>query len=248
MSGKKKSSSINASKVPQDSLNSLEAIQHELNSGDEHIAAMLSQIIDRLRADRFGQRQAEINRTTRETSIKLAIDLDGKGESTIQTGVGFLDHMLNHIARHGLFDLQLEATGDVEVDDHHTVEDVGICLGQAIETAVGQKKGIRRYGFFIAPMEEAQAQVAVDLSGRPAVVYQVQYRGSKIGSFDVELVEEFLRAFANNAKMNLHVNVPFGTNNHHIAEAIFKALGKALRQACEFDPREQSIPSTKGSL
>ncbi len=156
--------------------------------------------------------------------------------------------MLNHIGRHGLIDLRVKARGDLHVDHHHTVEDVGICLGEAIGQAVGDKRGIRRYGFFIAPMEDSLAQVVVDLSGRAATVYRVKYRGSKIGDFDVQLVEEFLRALALNAKMNLHVTVPYGTNNHHIAEAIFKSLGKALRMAVERDPREKSVPSTKGVL
>lgn len=195
-----------------------------------------------------GQRRANITRKTKETQIELSLDLDGSGQANVDTGVGFFDHMLIHIARHGLFDLTLKAKGDLHVDDHHTVEDVGICLGEAIAQAVGNKKGIRRYGFFIAPMEESLAQVVVDLSGRAAVVYRVKYCGSKTGTFDVQLVEEFLRAIAINAKMNLHIEVPYGTNNHHIAEAIFKALGKALRQACERDPRETSVPSTKGML
>lgn len=194
------------------------------------------------------QRRARVSRTTKETTINLSLNLDGAGKVKVDTGVGFFDHMLDHVGRHGLFDLEIRAKGDLHVDDHHTVEDVGICLGQAIAEAVGDKQGIRRYGFFIAPMEDALAQVAVDLSGRAAVVYKVRYRGGKIGSFDVQLVEEFLRAVALNARMNLHVLVPHGTNNHHIAEAIFKALGKALRMACEPDPRETSVPSTKGVL
>jgi imidazoleglycerol-phosphate dehydratase len=193
-------------------------------------------------------RQATISRATKETRIELKLDLDGAGKVSVDTGVGFFDHMLDHIGRHGLFDLSVQAKGDLQVDDHHTVEDVGICLGEAIARAVGDKKGIRRYGFFILPMEEALAEVAVDLSGRAATVYCVEYRGSKIGRFDVQLVEEFLRAVALNARMNLHVTVPYGTNNHHIAEAICKALGKALRMAVERDPRETSIPSTKGTL
>lgn len=196
----------------------------------------------------FFARKALVRRSTKETRIEVALDLDGTGRVAAETGVGFFDHMLNHIGRHGLFDLAVRAKGDLHVDHHHTVEDVGICLGQALAQALGDKKGIRRYGFFIAPMEESQAIVAVDLSGRTAVVYNVKYRGSKIGDFDVELVEEFLRALAANARMNLQVTVPFGTNNHHIAEAIFKALGKALRQAVEIDPREGSVPSTKGIL
>lgn len=193
-------------------------------------------------------RRAEIRRATKETRIDLSLELDGTGRVSARTGVGFFDHMLDHIGRHGLFNLSVGAEGDLHVDDHHTVEDVGICLGEAIARAIGDKRGIRRYGFFMLPMEEALAQVAIDLSGRAATVYQVAYRGSKIGGFDVQLVEEFLRAVALNARMNLHVTVPYGTNNHHIAEAIFKAFGKALRMAVEPDPRETSVPSTKGTL
>jgi imidazoleglycerol-phosphate dehydratase len=193
-------------------------------------------------------RSAVVQRSTKETRIELSLNLDGTGRVRAETGVGFFDHMLDHIGRHGLFDLSVVARGDLHVDDHHTVEDVGICLGEAIARCVGDKKGIHRYGFFIAPMEDALAQVAVDLSGRACTVYNVKYRGSKIGAFDVQLVEEFLRAVSLNAKMNLHVTVPYGANNHHIAEAIFKALGKALRMAVEHDPRETSVPSTKGVL
>lgn len=193
-------------------------------------------------------RTATVNRATKETRIDLTLDLDGSGKVRVDTGIGFFDHMLDHIGRHGLFDLTIKASGDLHVDDHHTVEDVGICLGKAIAEAVGDKKGIHRYGFFIAPMEEALAQVAVDLSGRAATVYKAQYRGSKIGTFDVQLVEEFLRAVSLNAQMNLHVWVPYGTNNHHVAEAICKAVGKALRMAVEHDLRETAIPSTKGTL
>ena len=197
---------------------------------------------------RTAHRRATITRSTKETRIDLTLDLDGSGQVEAKTGVGFFDHMLEHVGRHGLFDLTIKASGDLHVDDHHTVEDVGICLGQALAEAVGDKRGIRRYGFFAAPMEETLAQVAVDLSGRAATVYKVKYRGSKIGTFDVQLVEEFLRALALNAKMNLHVTVPYGTNNHHIAEAICKTLGKALRMALERDPRETAVPSTKGIL
>jgi len=194
------------------------------------------------------RRRATVRRSTKETDITLTLNLDGKGKVSVDTGVGFFDHMLDHIGRHGLFDLSVKAKGDLHVDDHHTVEDVGICLGQAIDQAIGDKKGIRRYGFFVVPMEETAAQVVIDLSGRTATVYKVKYKGSKIGTFDVQLVEEFLRAVALNAKMNLHVTVPYGTNNHHIAEAIFKAFGKALRMATEIDPRESAVPSTKGVL
>ncbi len=193
-------------------------------------------------------RRATIERKTRETAIRLELNLDGTGRTDVHSGIGFFDHMLDHIGRHGLLDLSITAKGDLHVDDHHTVEDVGICLGQAIATALGNKAGIRRYGFFVVPMEESLAQVAVDLSGRTAVVYQAKYRGPKIGTFDVQLLEEFLRAVAGNARMNLHVNVPYGTNDHHIAEAICKAFGKALRMAVEPDPREAGVPSTKGSL
>jgi imidazoleglycerol-phosphate dehydratase len=193
-------------------------------------------------------RLAVVRRKTKETQIELVLDLDGAGRVDVNTGVGFFDHMLHHIGRHGLFDLSIQAKGDLHVDDHHTVEDVGICLGEAIAQAIGDKRGIRRYGFFMLPMEESLAHVAVDLSGRAAIAYRVKYRGAKIGTFDVQLVEEFLRAVAHNAKMNLHVSVPYGTNNHHIAEAIFKALGKALRAAVERDPRETDVPSTKGIL
>ena len=193
-------------------------------------------------------RQATIERKTKETEISLTLDLDGQGRVELATGVGFFDHMLDHLGRHGLFDLSIQAKGDLHVDAHHTVEDVAICLGQAIDQAVGDKAGIFRYGHFAVPMEETLAQVTVDLSGRPVLVYRVDYPGEKVGAFDVELVEEFLRALANNARMNLHVTVPYGTNNHHIAEAIFKALGKALAMAVARDPRRKGVPSTKGAL
>lgn len=196
----------------------------------------------------MAKRTGRIHRKTKETDILLTIDLDGSGKVTAETGVGFFNHMLDHVGRHGLFDLIVRAKGDLQVDAHHTVEDVAICLGQAIREALGDKKGIRRFGFFMVPMDEAMAQVAVDLSGRASLVYRVKYRGGKIGEFDVELVQEFLNALSQNAGMNLHVVVPYGTNNHHIAEAIFKALGKALRMAVEIDPREKAVPSTKGRL
>jgi imidazoleglycerol-phosphate dehydratase len=195
-------------------------------------------------------RSASLSRQTKETQIQLSINLDGTGQSSIKTGVGFFDHMLDLLARHSLIDLKVEATGDLHIDAHHTVEDVGIVLGQAIDKAVGDKKGIHRYGWAIVPMDEALAQVAVDLSGRPAFVFNVKFTGETIGQqFDVELVDEFLKSVATNARMNLHVNVPYGTNNHHIAEAIFKATAKALRQAVSIDPRAaDQVPSTKGSL
>jgi imidazoleglycerol-phosphate dehydratase len=194
------------------------------------------------------KRTAEISRQTRETRIKLSINLDGTGKSKCETGVGFFDHMLDLLSRHSLIDLNLSADGDLQVDAHHTVEDVGIVLGQAIEKALGDKRGIQRYGWAMTPMDESLAQVAIDLSGRAAFVWRVNFTGPLIGAFPAELVEEFCKALANSAKMNLHVSVPYGTNNHHIAEAIFKGLAKALRQAVGFDPRNQEVPSTKGSL
>jgi imidazoleglycerol-phosphate dehydratase len=193
-------------------------------------------------------RAAEISRQTRETKIKLSINLDGSGQSHCETGVGFFDHMLELLTRHSLADLNLTAEGDLQVDAHHTVEDVGIVLGQALEKALGDKSGIRRYGWAAVPMDESLAQVAVDLSGRAAFVWRVEFTGPLIGSFPVELVEEFFKALANSARMNLHVQVPYGSNNHHIAEAVFKATARALRQAVELDPRQTGVPSTKGSL
>jgi imidazoleglycerol-phosphate dehydratase len=193
-------------------------------------------------------RNSDISRQTKETKIRVAIDLDGSGKSTIKTGVGFFDHMLELLARHSLIDLVVEAEGDLQVDPHHTVEDVGIVIGQAIEKSLGDKRGIYRYGWAIVPMDEVLAQVAIDLSGRPAFVFNAKFSGSLIGNFPVELIEEFFKSIATNAKMNLHVNVPYGTNNHHISEAIFKATAKALRQATSSDPRNSDVPSTKGSL
>lgn len=193
-------------------------------------------------------RVANIERDTKETRIRLKLDLDGVGRYQIDTGCGFLDHMLSHLARHGFFDLTASASGDLNVDAHHTVEDMGICLGRAINEALGDKKGITRFGSAVVPMEDALAEVAIDLCGRPCCVYNVEYRADKIGDFDVELVGEFLRSLANGALMNLHINVPYGSNNHHIAEAIFKALGRALSQAVSTDPRCSDVPSTKGLL
>jgi imidazoleglycerol-phosphate dehydratase len=194
-------------------------------------------------------RTADITRQTKETKIHVTLDLDGKGTSSIHTGVGFFDHMLDLLARHSLIDLTVEAEGDLQVDAHHTVEDVGIVIGQAIEKAIGDKKGINRYGWAIIPMDESLAQVVTDLSGRPAFIFNVKFTGASIGNFPVELVDEFFKSIATNAKMNLHVNVPYGTNNHHIAEAIFKAFARALRHAATIDPRAaDQVPSTKGSL
>lgn len=193
-------------------------------------------------------RTAEIHRQTRETKVAVELNLDGSGDASVHTGVGFLDHMLDLLSRHSLIDLNVEAEGDLQVDAHHTVEDVGIVIGQAMEKALGDKRGITRYGWAIVPMDESLAQVAVDLSGRAAFVFKVQFKGESIGAFPVELVEEFFKALCTNAKMNLHITVPYGSNNHHISEAIFKATARALRQAVSQDPRSDAVPSTKGSL
>jgi imidazoleglycerol-phosphate dehydratase len=194
-------------------------------------------------------RNATINRETKETRIELRLELDGRGDADVRTSVGFLDHMLDHLAKHSLCDLYVRAEGDTHVDDHHTVEDVAICLGEALEQALGDKAGIARYGSARVPMDEALADVAVDLSGRSAVVWNVRFAGAKIGAFDTQLIEEFLRRFAGVAKFNLHVTVPYGGNDHHIAEAIFKAFAQSLRQAKAVDPdRGGEVPSTKGKL
>jgi imidazoleglycerol-phosphate dehydratase len=193
-------------------------------------------------------RTAQLSRSTKETQITLSINLDGTGSVSAQTGVGFFDHMLDLLGRHSLIDLDVKATGDLHVDAHHTVEDVGIVLGQALEQSLGDKRGIFRYGWAIVPMDESLAQVAIDLSGRPAFVFNVPFKGPLIGNFPTELVEEFFKALATTAKMNLHVSVPYGNNNHHIAEAIFKATAKALRQAVSHDSRNTGVPSTKGTL
>lgn len=194
-------------------------------------------------------RTATIERETNETKIRLCWTLDGTGQTDCRTGVGFLDHMLDHLGKHSLGDLDVAAEGDLHVDDHHTVEDVAICLGEALGEALGDKAGITRYGSARVPMDESLAEVTVDLSGRAAVVWQVCFAADKIGTLDTQLIEEFLRRFANVAKINLHVTVPYGGNDHHIAEAIFKALGRALRQAVAIDSaRGGAVPSTKGSL
>lgn len=194
-------------------------------------------------------RTAEKTRKTEETTIELSVNLDGTGRVEAATGVGFLDHMLDHLGRHSLTDLTVRAAGDVHVDDHHTTEDVAIVLGEAIVEALGDKAGIRRYGSASVPMDESLAEVAIDLSGRAAVVFDVRFGTDKIGTFDTQLVEEFLRRLASSAGMNLHVRVPYGGNDHHVAEAIFKAVAQALRQAKDVDPRAAGeIPSTKGTL
>src|SRR5262245_36926490 len=193
-------------------------------------------------------RIASIDRKTRETQVRLKLNLDGSGVGSWQTGVGFLDHMLELFARHGALDLKVEAKGDLHVDQHHTVEDVGICLGQAMKQALGDKAGIRRFGHFTLPMEETLCTTAIDLSGRYYLVFNASFSNPKIGDFDTELVEDFWQAFAANALCNLHVLVHYGRNNHHIAEAIFKCTARALRQAVEADPRMTGVPSTKGTL
>ena len=193
-------------------------------------------------------RNAEIVRKTRETDIRLRLDLDGSGRSEVATGVGFLDHMLELFARHSLMDLQVACTGDLHVDAHHTTEDVGICLGLAIDRALGDKAGIRRYGHIILPMDEALVTCAVDLGGRPYWAWQAPMPAPKIGDFDSELVADFWQAVAVNGRMNLHVLLHHGRNTHHISEAIFKGLARTLRDAAERDPRGQGVPSTKGSL
>ena len=194
-------------------------------------------------------RTAAISRKTNETDISRAIALDGSGKSAISTGIGFFDHMLDQIARHGLFDLEIAAKGDLHIDDHHTVEDVGIALGQAIKQALGDRKGIRRYATAHVPMDEALTRVALDLSGRAFLVFEAQFPTPKIGTFDTELVREFFQALAGNCGANVHVDNIRGANSHHIAESCFKALARALREAVEIDPRQSdAIPSTKGVL
>jgi len=193
-------------------------------------------------------RESSVERTTKETSIKISLRLEGEGSSRIETGVPFLDHMLTLFSRHGLFDLTVLGKGDVEVDDHHTVEDVGICLGEAFRRAVGDMKGIARYGHTAVPMIEALAAVTVDVSARPHLVYRVPLSNEKVGKFDVELVEEFFRAFSQASGVCVHVNVEYGSNAHHTVEAIFKAFGRAISEAVRFDPRVSGVPSTKGVL
>ncbi|MDR3376191.1 MAG: imidazoleglycerol-phosphate dehydratase HisB [Ancalomicrobiaceae bacterium] len=194
-------------------------------------------------------RQAAITRKTKETDIAVSVDLDGSGRSDISTGVGFLDHMLDQIARHSLIDLTIRAVGDLHIDFHHTVEDVGIALGQAVRRALGDMKGITRYADVHLPMDEALTRVAIDVSGRPFLVFDARFSRDKIGDFDTELVEEWFRAFAMNAGVTLHVTNLSGSNNHHIAESAFKGLARALGAAVAIDPRRaDAVPSTKGSL
>ena len=193
-------------------------------------------------------RTAKIERKTNETEITLELNLDGTGKSEIKTGVGFFDHMLELFSRHGVFDLNVDAQGDLHVDQHHTVEDAGICLGQAFRDALGNKVGIRRYGHFTLPMEEALVTTAVDFSGRYYLVFAAEFPSHKIGDFDSELVEDFWQAFAANALCNLHVVSHYGRNSHHISEAIFKSLARSIRMAVEPDSRMTGVPSTKGII
>ncbi|WP_409302676.1 imidazoleglycerol-phosphate dehydratase HisB [Peribacillus sp. SCS-155] len=193
-------------------------------------------------------RSANIERNTNETQIKLQLNIDGEGKSKIETGVPFMTHMLDLFTKHGHFDLTVDARGDIEVDDHHTTEDIGICLGQALVAALGDKKGIKRYGNSFVPMDEALAQVVVDLSNRPHLEFRAAFPSQKVGTFDTELVHEFLWKLALEARMNLHVIVHYGQNTHHMIEAVFKALARALDEATTIDPRVKGVPSTKGML
>lgn len=197
----------------------------------------------------MADRSAEIERNTLETQIRVRVNLDGHGAGTFDTGIPFLEHMLDQVARHGLIDLDILARGDLHIDHHHTVEDVGITLGQAFDRAIGDKKGIRRYGHAYVPLDEALSRVVVDFSGRPGLTYDVVFPRARIGDFDVDLFLEFFRGFVNHAKVTLHIDSLKGVNAHHVAETIFKAFGRALRMALEADERMQGIlPSTKGAL
>jgi imidazoleglycerol-phosphate dehydratase len=194
-------------------------------------------------------RQVEVVRNTLETQISVKLDLDGTGKSALATGIGFFDHMLDQVARHGMLDMEIAATGDLHIDAHHTVEDVGITLGQAVAQAVGDKKGVRRYGYAYVPLDEALSRVVIDLSGRPGLEFNVAFKRALIGEFDVDLIHEFFQGFVNHALVTLHVDNLKGDNAHHQAETAFKAFGRALRMAVELDPRMQGIlPSTKGKL
>jgi imidazoleglycerol-phosphate dehydratase len=194
-------------------------------------------------------RQAQVTRNTNETQISVSLNLDGSGRSKLATGVGFLDHMLDQIARHGVFDLEVTAKGDLHIDAHHTVEDIGITLGQAFTKAIGDKAGVRRFGHAYVPLDEALSRVVIDFSGRPGLEYHVPFTRALIGDFDVDLVHEFFQGFVNHAHVTLHVDNLRGDNAHHQCETVFKAFARALRMACELDPRTQgAVPSTKGSL
>jgi imidazoleglycerol-phosphate dehydratase len=194
-------------------------------------------------------RQAQVTRNTLETQIEVRLNLDGSGKSALSTGIGFFDHMLDQVARHGMLDLDIQAKGDLHIDAHHTVEDVGITLGQALAKAIGDKKGVRRYGHAYVPLDEALSRVVIDLSGRPGLEYSVDYVRGLVGEFDIDLVYEFFQGFVNHAQVTLHIDNLKGRNAHHQAETIFKAFGRALRMAVEMDPRSSGVlPSTKGSL
>jgi imidazoleglycerol-phosphate dehydratase len=195
------------------------------------------------------QRRAQVTRNTKETQIQIGVNLDGSGTGTFQTGLPFLEHMLDQVARHGMIDLDVIAKGDLHIDAHHTVEDIGITLGQAVAKAAGDKRGIRRYGHAYVPLDEALSRVVVDFSGRPGLSYDVEYPRARISDFDVDLLHEFFQGFVNHAQVTLHVDALKGKNAHHVAETVFKAFGRALRMALEADPRSSGvIPSTKGSL
>jgi imidazoleglycerol-phosphate dehydratase len=194
------------------------------------------------------ERYAQLSRKTTETDITLKLCIDGSGKSSINTGIGFLDHMLTLFAKHGLMDLEVTAKGDLNVDGHHTVEDIGIVLGQALKEAVGDKKSIKRYGTSYVPMDEALALAALDFGGRPYLVFNVNYTNERVGDMDTELIEEFFRSVSNNAGMNIHINVLYGSNNHHVTEAVFKAFGRAVDEATGIDERIVGVMSTKGSL
>lgn len=193
-------------------------------------------------------RKAEVKRKTKETEVALKLDLDGSGKHSIHTGIPFFDHMLSLLAYHSSIDFSVRAKGDIGVDSHHTVEDVGICLGEGIKKALREAKGIQRYGMAMIPMDETLGSVALDLSMRPNLVFHMKLRRSKIGTFDLELVEEFFRALCNHGRITLHINLLYGKNSHHMVEAVFKGFGRALRQAVSLDERKSSIPSTKGIL
>lgn len=197
----------------------------------------------------MSERKAQVQRDTLETQIAVEVNLDGAGESRVETGAAFLDHMLDQVARHGMIDLDIRAQGDVHIDDHHTVEDVGITLGQAFNQALGDKRGIRRYGHAYVPLDEALSRVVIDFSGRPGLEHHVDYRRQRVGQFDTDLIHEFFQGFVNHALVTLHVDNLRGSNAHHIAETVFKAFGRATRMAITSDPRMEGIlPSTKGRL
>jgi len=193
-------------------------------------------------------RQASITRTTKETDIRLSLNLDGTGKAELNSSIPFLDHMLEQISRHGLIDLSVDAKGDRQIDDHHTVEDIGICLGEALRDALGDKAGVRRYGHAYVPLDEALSRVVLDLSGRPGLDYHIDFPRDRVGDFDIDLFKEFFQAVCNHGKITLHIDSLRGANNHHIIETVFKAFGRALRMAVESDSRQSGIPSTKGAL